>query len=106
MSALEELDKLIVSLDEASTKATVAADTSGDVAGGTTASAAVKTGGDAIDAVLASSPRTTSVRSLRNDDAMNRFRQELSDGLIRVDTVGKVLRLVNTILTYALASGA
>ena len=54
---------------------------------------------DAIDAVLAGEPRTTAVRSLRNQEVVQRFRQELSDGLIRVDTVGRLLDLIRTIVS-------
>ena len=59
--------------------------------------------GDAIDAVLAASPRTTAVRSLRNDPVVEAFRRELVDGLIRVDTLNRLLGLVNTVVTALLA---
>ena len=63
------------------------------------------TGGasDAIDAVLASPPRSTGVRSLRRDPVVETFRQELVDGLIRVDTLNRLLGLVNTVVTALLA---
>jgi hypothetical protein len=59
-------------------------------------------GGDAIDAVLASEPRTTQAVSVRQAPEMEAFRRELVDGLIRVDTVNQVLRLLNE---WIMASG-
>jgi hypothetical protein len=50
---------------------------------------------DAIDRILSSAPRRTEVRSLRDDPAVKRFREDLTNGLIRVDTAGAVLRLVS-----------
>lgn len=55
--------------------------------------------GDAIDRVLADAPRQTQVRSLRLAPEVVEFRRALSDGLIRVDTVNQVLRLINSVLT-------
>lgn len=60
--------------------------------------------GDAIDRVLASPRRRTTVRALRNDPVVEAFRQELVDGLIRVDTAGKLLHLLNTAVTALLTS--
>ncbi|MCP4591413.1 MAG: hypothetical protein GY842_11760 [bacterium] len=57
---------------------------------------------DAIDLILASSPRRTEVRSLRHDPTVEAFRQELIDGLIRVDTANRLLGLVNTVITAVL----
>ena len=54
--------------------------------------------GDAIDAVLASPARTTGVRSLRSSPEIEAFRQALVDGLIRADTVNRLLRLVNEVV--------
>ena len=51
--------------------------------------------GDAIDTVLASEPRRTQVVSVRQSPEMEAFRRELTDGLIRADTVNQVLRLLN-----------
>lgn len=87
MTVIEELDKLIAALDGAAAKTEAA-------------------GGDAIDRVLAGAPRGTAVRSLRQDEVIRRFRQEVADGLIRVDTVGKVLNLVTQVVTHLLAGGA
>jgi len=53
---------------------------------------------DAIDAILASEPRTTGVRSLRDHEVVQQFRRELSDGLIRADTANKLLGLIRTIV--------
>jgi len=57
---------------------------------------------DAIDAILASEPRTTAVRSLRDHEAVQQFRQELSDGLIRADTANKLLGLIRTVVEAAM----
>lgn len=81
MNAVAELDALIERLD------------------GSVRAAA----GDAIDAELARSPRQSAAVSLRDSEVMSRFRQELTDGLIRVDTAGQVLRLVQQVIGAVLA---
>ena len=86
MNAVEELDRLIDELE--------------------TALARQEGGGDAIDRVLAAAPRETAVRGLRGDESMARFRQELINGLIRVDTAGRVLDLVRRVLVVVLAGRA
>ena len=53
---------------------------------------------DAIDAVLSASPRQTQVASLRDSPVMQKFRDELTDGLIRIDTLNQVLRLAALVL--------
>jgi hypothetical protein len=53
---------------------------------------------DAIDAVLGSPARTTNVTSLREAPEVASFREALIDGLIRVDTANRLLRLVNEIV--------
>lgn len=60
-------------------------------------------GGDAIDAVLAGEPRSTQAASVRQAPEMEAFRRELTDGLIRVDTVNQVLRLLNEWIMAGLA---
>jgi len=57
---------------------------------------------DAIDAILASDPRSTGVRSLRDHEVVQQFRRELSDGLIRVDTANKLLGLIRTVVEAAM----
>jgi hypothetical protein len=57
---------------------------------------------DAIDAILASEPRSTGVRSLRDHEVVQKFRRELSDGLIRVDTANKLLGLIRTVVEAAM----
>jgi hypothetical protein len=84
MDAVSELDALIERLD-GSVQATV---------------------GDAIDAELARTPRQSAVTPLRDSEIMNRFRQELVDGLIRVDTAAQVLRLVQQVVGAVLAARA
>ncbi len=58
---------------------------------------------DAIDAILASEPRQTAVTSLRDHEVVVRFRQELTDGLIRVDSANRLLSLLRVAVTAALA---
>jgi len=53
---------------------------------------------DAIDAILASEPRSRGVRSLRDHEVVGQFRRELSDGLIRVDTANRLLGLIRTMV--------
>ncbi len=49
---------------------------------------------DAIDAILAGSPRETNAASLRDHEVVKQFRRALSSGLIRVDTVSRLLGLI------------
>ncbi len=58
--------------------------------------------GDAIDRVLNAPARETSVRSLRDAPEVAAFREALVDGMIRADTVNRLLRLVDTIVTRLL----
>lgn len=58
--------------------------------------------GDAIDQELKRRRRTTSVQSLRDNPVVEQFRQELSDGLIRVDTAHQLLSLINEVITRLL----
>jgi len=57
---------------------------------------------DAIDAIMTGPARTTQVASLRDHEVVRRFRQELSDGLIRVDTAHRLLMLLRTAIDAAL----
>jgi len=53
---------------------------------------------DAIDRILASAPRVTHARSLRDDEVVQRFRAEVESGLLRVDTVRQLLGLIRMAL--------
>ncbi len=53
---------------------------------------------DAIDAELARPARVTNVSSLRHDPAVAQFRQELIDGMVRADTVNRLLGLVAEVI--------
>lgn len=92
MNAVEALDELIEQLD------------------GTEVSAAgegePEPAADAIDRVLGSTPRATNVRSLRGDAAIEAFRRELVDCMIRVDTAGRALRLLSQVVGAVLAGRA
>ena len=59
---------------------------------------AARGGGDAIDDILESPRRRTGVKSVRHHEAVEAFRRELTDGLIRADTARQLLRLVTVIL--------
>jgi hypothetical protein len=61
-----------------------------------------KPGGDAIDAILRATPRTTAVRSLRDHEAVRKFREEIAGGLVRVDTAGQLVSLVRALVEAAL----
>lgn len=56
---------------------------------------------DAIDDILDGAPRTTGVESLRDHPVVRRFRTELTDELIRADTVGQLLGLIQAALVAA-----
>ncbi len=58
-------------------------------------------GSDAIDELINSRRRASSVRGLRDSEAFERFKQELVDGLVRVDAAHRLLDLVEVILAYA-----
>lgn len=57
---------------------------------------------DAIGTELSRPARTTTVVSLRDAPEVEAFRNELIDGLIRVDTVNQLLRLINEAMTRLL----
>jgi hypothetical protein len=82
---VDVLDALIARLDGLMTAS------GGGDAGGESNSGADSGGGDAIDRVLGAAPRETAVRGLRDDASIQRFRDELADGLIRADTAGRAL---------------
>jgi len=63
--------------------------------------AAAQKPGDAIDAILVSPPRRTAVSSVRNHETVVRFRRELADGFIRVDTANRLLGLIRMVLNMA-----
>lgn len=54
--------------------------------------------GDAIDAVLGAGRRTTNVRSAQEAPEVVAFREALVDGLIRVDTANRLLRLIHELV--------
>ncbi len=54
--------------------------------------------GDAIDRILAEPPRRTEVVELRESPVIRKFRDDLVDGLVRVDTVNQLFRLLTTVL--------
>lgn len=57
--------------------------------------------GDAIDEILASPPRATRVTSLRNHQAVEKFRGELRSGTIGMETANRFLSLVRALLEAA-----
>ncbi len=57
---------------------------------------------DAIDQVNAATPRSTAAVSLRDHEIVQRFRRELTDGLIRVDTARQLLGLIRMAVEAAL----
>jgi len=81
--ATEILDELLSTLDSA--------------AGGPSVEGRADTG-DAINAELAGTGRSTRVLSLRESPEARAFREALLDGLIRADTANKLLRLVNDLI--------
>ena len=57
---------------------------------------------DEIDAALAQPARSTQVRRLNDDPAIQAFRQELADGLIRADAARRFLDVLSRILNHIL----
>ncbi|MFO0972758.1 MAG: hypothetical protein U1A27_04865 [Phycisphaerae bacterium] len=97
------LDQFAAAVDRlaggGATAAAASAPTSAADPSGSAAPKIAAAGGDAIDAVLAGAPRTTAVVSLVDSPVMQKFRQELTDGLIRVDTVNQLLQLAALVLS-------
>lgn len=58
-------------------------------------------GGDAIDSELRSTPRASATTSLRDHEVVRLFRQEMSDGSIRLDTANHLLSLLRGVLDLA-----
>ncbi len=58
---------------------------------------------DAIDEILLASPRETAVASLANHEAVKQFRQEATDGFVRVDTARRLLTLIQVAVEVAIA---
>ncbi len=112
MAVTEELDQLLDTLVTAAAYPSALSTTSDDTAGssgesgaGGTSSAPQSAGrgsGDAIDRELARPKRLTAVVSLRDSIEVETFRNELIDGLIRVDTANQLLRLVNQVMVQLL----
>ena len=57
--------------------------------------------GDAIDDTLRAAPRVSAATSLRQHEVVRKFRREVADGLIRLDTANQLLGLVRTVLDAA-----
>jgi len=55
--------------------------------------------GDAIDRVLLQPSRETAVVSLHDSEIIRKFRDDLADGLIRVDAANQLFRLVSQIIS-------
>jgi hypothetical protein len=100
MSATSELERLLTTLGTALQDVLGEEPEIGEGRAGEPHEAAARAGADAdaIERELSSAPRTTSVMSLRDSQVVETFRSELTDGLIRVDTVNRLLRLVNEIV--------
>ena len=60
--------------------------------------------GDAIDEILSAPVRTTTTRSLRDHAVVQQFRDELANGLIRVDTVHRLLGLIRLAVTAVMSA--
>lgn len=105
MGATAELERLLGTLGRAIQSVAVDEEARGGSAGETTRQAlprAATGGGDAIDRILSAGDRETAVASLRDSDVVNAFRDELTDGLIRVDTANRLLGLVSQIIARLL----
>jgi len=55
---------------------------------------------DAIDTELQAEPRRTALKDISSAPEVEAFRNELVDGLIRVDTVNRLLNLVALIIEH------
>ena len=60
--------------------------------------------GDAIDEILSARARTTATTSLRDHAVVQQFRDELANGLIRVDTVHQLLGLIRLVVTAVMSA--
>jgi len=78
MSATKELDALIERLERIVAQAGQA--------------------GDAIDRINQSAERSSRVVSLRDSEVIQRFRDDLINGLIRMDTANQLFGLIRSVL--------
>ncbi len=53
---------------------------------------------DAIDRILESAPRTTRVRALHDAPVVARFREDLTNGFIRLDTAKALFRVITDLI--------
>ncbi len=53
---------------------------------------------DAIDRILAEAPRRTDAKSLRDDPVVARFREDLSNGLVRVETAQALFQMIGDLI--------
>ena len=57
---------------------------------------------DAIDEILLGATRETAVTSLADHQAVKQFREEITSGFVRVDTVRRLLTLIQVAVEVAL----
>ncbi|MCG3138870.1 MAG: hypothetical protein HJJLKODD_02739 [Phycisphaerae bacterium] len=90
-SAVEQLDQLLAHLETALSEKKQAA--------GPTAQVSAPITG-VVEQILQSAPRNTEVRSLQDSDEIRQFRQDLLNGLVRMDRLNLILRLVSQVVGY------
>ena len=57
---------------------------------------------DAIDDILDGPGRQSAVTDVRHDPVVEQFRREMTDGLIRADTAGRLLGLITSVVARLL----
>lgn len=105
MPVTDELDALIDQLDQAQEDQPPGSqslgDASGDAIGNTSATAPSK-GGDALDRIRNTPARQSRTRRLRDTDLVRQFREDLTNGLVRVDRLNQVLELLSSVIKRVL----
>lgn len=97
MPVTDELDALIDQLDQAQED-----QPPGMWSLGNTSATAPSTGGDALDRIRNTPARQSRTRRLRDTDLVRQFREDLTNGLVRVDRLNQVLELLSSVIKRVL----
>ncbi len=98
MTVTDELDALIEQLDQAieDNADSGAADSPAVIGEPDSVAHSGKT--DALDLILGSAPRRTAVKRLHDSEVVQQFRQDLLNGLVRIERLNQVLKLVGAVI--------
>ena len=98
MPVADELDALIEELDQALVNQSETPAPDSPVTLGESESATQAVEADALDIILGSKPRHTKVEYLRDSEVVQKFRQDLLEGAVRIEHVNQFLGIVGLII--------